>query len=126
MRISGGREIARPADSRTRTRRRANVGGAVPRRVVAVLAGAEGVERELLRAGHIGERPRLRRDVLERDPGGHEAAELRRRYDGRVAVQRLLAAELEVERLRGDGGLAEDQRGVAVEEGIEHQAQRGG
>src|ERR1043166_4780209 len=74
--------------------------GGVDRWVVQILAATKCVKRELRRARDISERSRIGGDVFERDPRRDEATELRRRNDGRIAMQRLLTAELEIERLR--------------------------
>src|SRR2546428_4063962 len=46
----------------------------------------------------------------------------RRRHDDRVAMQNLLTAKFEIQRLRGHGRLAEDQRCVAMEQRMQIQA----
>src|SRR5260370_24147561 len=80
-----------------------------------VLARREFVERNLLRSRHVRQSTRLRIDILQSYPGRYELSELRRRHDNRIAMQHLLAAEFEIQRLRRDRTLAENQRRVTME-----------
>ncbi len=73
------------------------------------LVGLELETRHAVRARHVQQWSRLGRDVLERDPRRTKMARWLRHHEHRIAVQRLLGPELEVQRLERDGLGVEDQ-----------------
>ncbi len=77
--------------------------------VQAVVAVREPEVRQAVGARHVGQRPAGRVDVLERDPRRQQMAGRRHLHVHRVAVQLLLAPELEGQRLRGHRLAAENQ-----------------